>query len=232
MISLSPRLKTISDMVSCDTILDVGTDHGKLPIYLVKIDKIKKAYASDLNDGPVKSCIDNVKAFNLENRIEVIKSDGLRNIDMGIAKTLCIAGMGGELIVKILNDSFDKTKLFEEIILQPMTHIEELKAYLFDAGYNITEEKLVIDSGKIYDVFKVVLTDKKEQYNEVDLMVSPVLIKNKDKLLSKFVEKIIKRLKAKITGINSSGNVNEEELAKYSNLLFEVERIYETSKNY
>ncbi len=232
MISLSPRLKTIADMVSFNTILDLGTDHGKLPIYLVKTNKIEKAYASDLNDGPINACIDNIKANNLEDSIQVIKSDGLKNIDLGISKTLCVAGMGGELIVKILNDNLEKTNAFDEIILQPMTHIEVVKAYLFDVGYKITEEKLVIDSGKIYDVFKVVLAEERLQYNKLELYISPLLIKNKDKLLCKYAEKIIKRLSAKIIGIGNSDNKNEKILLEYQNLLSEVVKIYETSKNY
>ena len=51
---LSKRLEQVASMVTKgDIIADIGTDHGYVPIYLVEKGICPKAYAMDINQGPI-----------------------------------------------------------------------------------------------------------------------------------------------------------------------------------
>lgn len=232
MISLTPRLQAVADMVKTDSITDVGTDHGKLPVYLALSGKIVKAIASDLNDGPLKGCMLNVDKFGLSDIIDVRLSNGLNNFRLSETKTLCIAGMGGELMSNILLKDIDIARGFDEIILQPMTQIEHLKAFLYDSGFSLLDEVLVAEGDKLYDIFKVKYTGEQKSYTQIELLVSDVLIDKKDFLLYKYTEKIIKRYKNILNGLKNSDIVDEKQYELYNDLLCEVKKINEIAKTY
>lgn len=232
MVNLTPRLMATAEMVETDTIADVGTDHGKLPIYLALKGKIRKAIASDLNKGPVEACEYNVKRCGVSRIVEVRQSDGLDNFNINEAKTLCIAGMGGELIASILSKHFDVTCSFDEIILQPMTQIEYLKAYLFNNGFIINDELLVREGKKYYDIFKVKYIGTVTVFSEKELIVSDTLIKKRDPLLYEYTTKLINRYNKIIEGLYKSETPSDEEINYYKNILSEVIKINEIAKNY
>ena len=58
---LSKRLEQVASMVTKGNIIaDIGTDHGYVPIYLVEKGICPKAYAMDINQGPIESAIKNI----------------------------------------------------------------------------------------------------------------------------------------------------------------------------
>ena len=76
--NISKRLKVIGDLVPDNSfILDIGCDHALLDIYVVTKNKNVKAIASDINEGPLKQAKINIKKYNLEDKIEITKADGL-----------------------------------------------------------------------------------------------------------------------------------------------------------
>ena len=154
------------------------------------------------------------------------------NFNAGETKTLCIAGMGGELMSNILGKHMDISCKFDEIILQPMTQIEHLKAFLYDNGFALLDEVLAVEGEKIYDIFKVKYTAAKKIYTQIELLVSDVLIEKKDSLLYKYTQKLIKRYENILNGLKSSDVVDEKECDLYSSLLCEVKRINEIAKDY
>lgn len=101
---ISKRLEAVASFVSNnEVVLDVGTDHGLLMIYLIKNKIIERGYASDLREGPLKSAQQNVELFGLNNKIQLLLSDGLNKMSDDVT-TIIIAGIGGELISKILSN--------------------------------------------------------------------------------------------------------------------------------
>ncbi len=231
MILLSERLKTVAEMVNFDSVSDIGTDHGKLPVYLVQSGKVKFAIASDINEGPVEACRRTVEKFNLSDKINIRRSDGLENFAPFETKTLCIAGMGGELIFQILKSFPEKTNSFEEIVLQPMTQTERLKKCLFDNGFVILDETLAKEKNKIYDVIKVKKTNNKVEYKYVDLFFSDKLLQKKDDIFTEYKNKIIKKILAAVEGIKKSSAADENEIEFLMNVLKEVESVDETEKD-
>lgn len=153
--SVDNRLKKIAGMVSVgSTVADIGTDHAYLPVFLVKEGIVSKAFACDVVDGPLENARINILKSGVSG-ITVRKGDGLNAVKPFEADTFIIAGMGGDLIARILTDSpWIKNEKYE-LILQPMTAVEDLREYLCRNGFEITLEQAVKSQGRIYTVMKV-----------------------------------------------------------------------------
>ncbi len=164
---LSKRLSAVASLVKPGSrIADVGTDHGYIPVYLCKAGLIKGAVASDINEGPLSSCKALVKQEGLEDKIELRLSDGLDSLCDDEFDTVIIAGIGGELIADILSRC--KYLSSKHIILNPMTHPEIARKFLFDNGYEINNDIIVYDSNHYYSVFDAVYTGEVIEKNRAD----------------------------------------------------------------
>ena len=203
---LSKRLQTIADFVKKDAVVaDIGTDHAHIPIYLIKNNIISKAYACDINAGPLEKAKENINYYGVKN-IELRLSNGLEKLKTDEADTVIIAGMGGELIIDILDRGqgfFDKKNTF---ILSPHTKIEEVRNYLLRKGLKILKEDMCIDEGKFYTVMEVKCIENKEMYSEAELLYGKYLIENKHPVLIRF----LKKEEAKYISILSNIGLNEE----------------------
>lgn len=151
MIKLTKRLQAIADMVNRGSIpVDVGTDHGYIPVYLVQNKICKTAVACDINEGPLNSCRMLVSQSGLDDKIKCVLSNGLQSVNDEY-DTVIIAGMGGELIADILSKAENIT--LKNIILNPMTHPEIARKWLYDNGFEITKDIVVADGKHHYSVF-------------------------------------------------------------------------------
>jgi tRNA (adenine22-N1)-methyltransferase len=161
---LSERLKMVAGFVTPGLVVaDIGTDHGYVPIELVQKGIVKKAYAMDINKGPIERAKEHIKQENLSGYIETRLSNGLAALKCGEAESIIIAGMGGELTVKILEAGRDVLASVKEIILSPHSEIELVRKYLIHQGYEIVKEDMVLDAGKYYTVMKAERTEKTVQ---------------------------------------------------------------------
>ena len=102
---LSLRLSAIADLVTeGNRLVDVGCDHGYLPVYLIQQKKIPSAIAMDVRKGPLSRAQEHIRQYGLEEYIQTRLSDGLEGLKAGEGDTLVIAGMGGPLMERILTD--------------------------------------------------------------------------------------------------------------------------------
>lgn len=185
---LSKRLQTVADMVTKGMkVADVGTDHGYIPIYLVKNQIAQSAVAMDINKGPIERAKENIKYEGLEDKIQTIQSDGMEKLESGMADSVVIAGMGGELIVRILENSPVIGEL-KELVLSPHSEIEVVREYLVNNGWSIVDEKMVIDNNKYYTVMKAKPVKEENPYKEVELLYGRILINNKDEVFMQYLE--------------------------------------------
>lgn len=170
---LSLRLSSVAALVKQDAaIADIGTDHGYIPVYLAENNIIKSAVASDINEGPLNSCKNLVKKCSLENVIKTTLSNGLDSLDENDFDTIIIAGMGGELIADILSrHSYVKEK---HLILQPMTHPECVRKFLFDNGFEIENDLVVPDGKHHYNVLDAYYTGKITDKCRVDYFLGNI----------------------------------------------------------
>ncbi len=154
-VALSERLRTVAGMVTGgNRVCDVGCDHGFVPIYLVQQGISPGVLAMDLREGPLRAAREHVSAYGLEGQIETRLSDGLHNYKTGEADTLICAGMGGGLMMRILEAERDKTDSFQEMVLQPQSEIEKFRGFLRESGYRILDEEMLSEDGKFYQVIR------------------------------------------------------------------------------
>ncbi|MBQ3094765.1 MAG: SAM-dependent methyltransferase [Clostridia bacterium] len=137
---------------------DIGTDHAYLPVYLMQSGRISRAIAADIGEGPAASARQHIKEADLTEQIEVRVCDGLTGIAEGEATDIVIAGMGGETMIHILSDAPWVCTDGVRLVLQPMTKTVELRAWLFDHGFAITEEHLIPDGRHRYVVMAATYT--------------------------------------------------------------------------
>lgn len=149
--AINKRLLCCASLVRQGAVLaDVGTDHAYLPIYLLEQGKIKRAVLSDINRGPLAKAEENVRAASLADRVELRLCNGASELaDLGITD-YAVCGMGGELIADIIDGAPKLRDPHINLILQPMSKPQELRAYLYSDGFSIDRELYVTDEGKHY----------------------------------------------------------------------------------
>ncbi len=202
---ISDRLTRVANMVDrCKTMADIGTDHGYIPIFLIKKDICDRAIASDINKGPVQRAEENIKLYGLESKIECRQGPGLSTLKPKEAQTAVIAGMGGYLIISILEEEKDIAHQLETIILQPVQHSKVLRKYLYEHGYRIIDEDLCYEEGKYYEIMKVSYDGIKRVLEDIYYEISPVLIEKKHSLLKEYLSKKI------LTNDKILSNINED----------------------
>lgn len=148
---LTKRLKRISEYVNRgNTVADIGTDHGYIPIYLALNGIVTKAYAMDINKGPLGKAKNNIHMYGVENVVETILSDGLKQLYNKKVDTVIIAGMGGMLIKKILEDSKDILLNIQKLIISPHLDAQQVRRTVHKLGFKIETEDFIEDEGKHY----------------------------------------------------------------------------------
>ena len=153
---LDKRLQTVAALVRPGSrIVDVGTDHGYLPVYLVNEAICPAAIAADLRPGPLEAARRHVFATGLAESIALRLGDGLEPVAPDEVDDIVIAGMGGETIQAVLSAAPWTAAGEHLLLLQPMTKTEYLRKWLVDNGYTFTQERLAFDKEHLYPVFAV-----------------------------------------------------------------------------
>lgn len=151
---LSPRLAAIARQIPRGSRLaDVGTDHAYLPVSLLLDGTLSSAIAADINPGPLERGRETARRAGIESGLDFRLTDGLDGLEKDGPDVIVIAGMGGELIARILSRApWTRQAL---LLLQPMTAQPELRLWLTEHGYVISRETLVREGGKLYVVLTV-----------------------------------------------------------------------------
>ncbi|CIT02754.1 tRNA (adenine(22)-N(1))-methyltransferase TrmK [Streptococcus pneumoniae] len=154
---ISKRLELVASFVSQGAILlDVGSDHAYLPIELVERGQIKSAIAGEVVEGPYQSAVKNVEAHGLKEKIQVRLANGLAAFEeTDQVSVITIAGMGGRLIARILEEGLGKLANVERLILQPNNREDDLRIWLQDHGFQIVAESILEEAGKFYEILVV-----------------------------------------------------------------------------
>ncbi len=225
---MTERLLAVASFAQNEsTVADVGTDHAYIPVYLVQKGVSKSALAMDINEGPLLRAKENIEKFNLQDKIKTRLSDGLKELLEGECDTVIIAGMGGILINKILDDSKHLYPYINHYILQPMTAIEETRKFLEENGFSIENERLAKEENKIYTVILAKRGEMKIE-NEIDYYVGKKLVENKDELLVDFLDGKIYELNKAIQSMKNTENDKiKEKQNHFIYLKDEMEKIRE-----
>lgn len=169
---LSKRLEAVATLVDVGKrVIDVGCDHGYLDIYLT-LNNDNRCIATDINEKALNSAINNIKKFNLEDKIETKLTDGLTDIKINKKDNIVISGMGTNTIIKILKTN----NLSNTLIISSNNNIDLLRREVVKLGFYIDTEIFIIDKKKPYIIIKFKKGFRK--YNLNDYMFGPILKNN------------------------------------------------------
>ena len=143
---LSKRIYALVDAVNRgDSVADIGTDHGYVPMLLMKRGISPRVIMSDISEGSLAKA---KETFNLCGMTDLVTDgdfrvgDGLQTIASSEVDEIIIAGLGGHTIKGILEADENKSKSFSRLILQPRKHSGVLRHYLYTHGWDITSDSL------------------------------------------------------------------------------------------
>lgn len=223
-VALSERLRTVAGMVTRgNRVCDVGCDHGFVPIYLIQQGISPGVLAMDLREGPLRAAREHVSAYGLEEQIETRLSDGLHNYKAGEADTLICAGMGGGLMMRILEAEREKTDSFRELVLQPQSEIERFRRFLRERGSVILDEEMVEEDGKFYQVIRA--ARKEPQSEKLDCggelckledRYGPVLLRKKTPVFLSFLEREAAVYEEILANLREQGLTEEKRRERYA----------------
>lgn len=175
-ITLDPRLQKCAEYVRPGKrVADIGTDHGYIPIALLQSGKTPFAVASDINEGPLESAKRSAARYGFEDKMKFVLSDGLHGVESGDADDIVIAGMGGELILRIVTEAPWLCSADKHLVLQPMTTAAQLREGLAALGFEIEREEAVWDGKKIYSVLSVLYTGEKRALSPLETQMGKIV---------------------------------------------------------
>ncbi len=208
---INNRLKLVGDYVDKGSIpLDIGCDHAKLSIYLLKERNFPFVYASDNKSGPLNQAKENVDYYNLADRIELIKAEGLNSLNDKI-DTITVTGMGGLTINKMFLENRDKLTNIKTIILSPNNFIKEVRETITSLGYYLKDEELVEESDKLYHV--LVFSKGNRIYSDEELYLGPILMTKSKEIIKKYYRNELSTINNLLLN-NSIPRERQEELRK------------------
>ena len=172
-------------------LVDVGCDHGYLPVYLMLQHKIPGAIATDVGKGPLARAQEHIAQYHMEAYIETRLCNGLAGVQSGEGDTLVIAGMGGPLMERILDEGRHALPGFQELILQPQSDIPHFRHFVMQNGYQIIQEEMILEDGKFYPIMKVIENKEKQPliWSREEEMFGRLLLERKHSVLKLYLER-------------------------------------------
>ncbi len=214
---LANRLMQIKKAIGRDeSVADIGTDHARLLIALTKTagNNHPKLIGTDISAGPLKYASDNLRKFNLQNKIFLRVGNGLEPLLPGEVDTVVLSGLGGYKVVDILSRDLRKTKSIGKFLLQPHQDIVVLRKWLLETGFSIAAEDMVLDKGKYYFLIVMKTVPSAEKFTPLEIELGPLLLRKKHPGMEKFLAEEIERL------LTISQNIN-----RYSKRSLECEEV-------
>lgn len=204
-IVLDPRLQKCAAFVRTGVkAADIGTDHGYLPIALLQSGKATAAIAADINEAPLESARRNAIKYGETARMRFVLTDGLNGLNANDADDIIIAGMGGELILRIVSEAAWLRDPNKHLVLQPMTTAAQLRAGLAALGFQIDREEAVFDGKKIYSVLSVFYTGEVQEA-PTPLFVHMGAIRPGSEHSARYAESVSHNLSNKLKGVQHAG---------------------------
>ena len=200
---LSKRLTAVAGLVTEGaSVADIGTDHGYIPIHLIEQNLSPKVIAMDINKGPLERARIHIAGYGMSDRIETRLSDGLAAVKPKEVEEMIVAGMGGGLVIHILEEGKQIVSTLKGCILQPQSEIQKVREYLVEHGFRFEAEDMVEEDGKYYPMMRVVppeycehkTADRQEdcKKEEWEYLYGPLLLKNKNPILYEYLKREIR----------------------------------------
>ncbi|WP_096434624.1 tRNA (adenine(22)-N(1))-methyltransferase [Alteribacter populi] len=198
---LSKRLTMVTDFILEESRLaDIGSDHAKLPCFAIENGLATFAIAGEVNEGPLRSAERNIRLRGLETSIKAKLGNGLEVLVGEHVDTITVAGMGGPLIARILNEGqqYLNSKV-KRLILQPNIAADHIRKWLIENEWTLIAEKILEEDDHVYEILVAERGDGHAAYLnqnvEKALWLGPYLLKQKDDVFKKKWTKELEQLR-------------------------------------
>lgn len=227
-IPISKRLLCCAQLIPPGArVADIGTDHGYLGVYLLKNGLAAHVLACDLRPMPLQTARENAARFGVGEAMAFRLSDGLEKLSPDSADTIVCAGMGGDLIVRILAACPWIKNGAYRLILQPQSAGQALRLWLAENGFALERELLVQDGGFLYTVLSVRYDALARTLSPGEQFVSPALRSEGSPLLGAYLARIESALCATVEGLRAAEHPRPERLSYHEAALREVREMRE-----
>lgn len=224
MIILSPRLQKAADFVpACRCMADIGTDHAYLPLYLLQTGRVRQAVASDIHAGPAERALDHVRKEGMDARVSVRVGPGLSTLQPGEADGAVIAGMGGLMMIRILEEGAEEAAALDWLVLQPQNHAAELRRWLAKHGYAVRGEALAAEDRQLYQVL-FVRHGRMPALSDAEAEAGVLAYRRDDPLFPDFLRALIRKKDFTIRGV-AADTANAANRAKREKALKEKKEL-------
>lgn len=214
----SKRLRAIAKYIPNDSIFaDIGSDHAYLPCFVCLNNPSIQSIAGEVQKGPYDNAKKNVDKHELSNQIDVRLGNGLDIItSKDHVDTIVLAGMGGQLIMDILQTGKEKLRTIDTIITQPNTNQQLVRQYLNDIGYHLTKEHIMKENGIIYEILiaKKSAADPYSNHDEKEFYFGPFLFQERPKLFLEMWQQELLHLERIHNQIKQAVETDTERLAE------------------
>ncbi|MCF0105350.1 MAG: SAM-dependent methyltransferase [Holdemanella sp.] len=170
MIQTSKRLSTLVEWIDGTVLADIGCDHGYVAVNAILLEKVEKAYACDIAQGPLENAKKTIHLYHVEEKVIPYLMNGIENLPEDV-DTIVIAGMGAKTIIEILSASFGKLKKNMKLYLLPHKDVNELRDYCSQNGIDILKETIIFEDNHFYPLLECeisltpyTMSDKEKEY--------------------------------------------------------------------
>ena len=223
---MNKRLQTIASLIEPGVgVIDVGTDHGYLPAALAASSYPGRLFASDINADPLSKARKTAALAGVSDRLQFLLCDGLRLCPPEKVDTIVIAGMGGDVIVKILDEAEWCMDRRYHLILQPMSKAEILRYWLVNNEFGIQRELLVEDGGCLYQILSVRFGSA-TKLRDIELFAGAAACAGDAALYRRQAEKLERRMQKALAGME--GREDAARTALYRELYYQAKELKES----
>ena len=225
MIRLDARLRCAFDMLTgARSVADIGCDHGKLSAALLLDGGFQRVIAGDISPDCLNKTREIITRYGLQDRAEVRLGSGLAILTPGECDAAAILGMGGELMIELLEASPEVAASMDRLVLQPMSGIEELRQWLYKSSYHVIEDRLVAVGHRWYQLICVCKTDGPDPwpqgFPQNCWLVGYRSFADRDRQLGDYCEEQLKKRRIQLR--QAMGTTGEDRLARETGQLEQI----------
>ena len=229
MLKISERLATVARLIPKGAnLVDIGTDHGYVPIWLLQNGWISSAIAMDVNKGPLARAKENRDRYGFTDVMDLRLSNGFEKLKSGEGDSVLIAGMGGPLMIRIIEEGRENASSIQTWVLQPQSEIPSVRRYLHEHHFEIIDEIMLKDDGKYYMAMKAI-PGEASPWNEIEYLFGKYLLDSKNPILDEFITKetaVYERIQKQLMDTNQVETPRYEEVCSYLVSLKEAKRYF------
>ena len=201
-VPLSDRLRACCNFIAPgDRVVDVGTDHGYLGIWLLLQGVASSVIASDIVPGPLSAAKTNAEKYGVTDKMEFYLSDGMQSVPRDFDTMVC-AGMGADTMISILSAAPWMQDFRYRMVLQCQSKTPQLRKYLSDNGWRITEETVLRDGRFLYTVMEVYYEPDHPRLDVGKWYFPPALLENPSAYTAEYYRWVVKGLRIATTHQN------------------------------